>query len=219
MNNVYENDMRFVPFLKFIDKYKNILILLAVILVGAVTYFVVNNQIEKKKSEQAALVYKEWLEEISQENPNNENLNNLLYKFLNDYKNTGYTQLALLSKANLDANSDNYNDSLDNFNKLIEITNGINGNKIYNKIARVSASRLLLSMEKYDEALGMIDIYSSSDTNGYIHELTGDILLEQGKIDLAISQFEKAANKYTDESSQTIIAMKISNIDMWNEIF
>ena len=61
MNNVYENDMRFVPFLKFIDKYKNILILLAVILLGAVSYFVVNNQIEKKKSEQAALVYKEWL--------------------------------------------------------------------------------------------------------------------------------------------------------------
>ena len=67
-----------------------------------------SNQIEKKKSEQAALVYKEWLEEISQENPNNENLNNLLDKFLNDYKNTGYTQLALLSKANFDANSNNY---------------------------------------------------------------------------------------------------------------
>ena len=214
MNNVYENEMRFAPFLKFIDKYKNLLILLAVILLGAVTYFIVNNQIEKKKSEQAALVYKEWLVEISQENPNNENLNNLLDKFLNDYKNTGYTQLALLSKANFDANSNNYMDSLDNFKKLIEITNGFNGNRIYNKIGRVSASRLLLSMEKYDEALEMIDLYSSSDTNGYIHELTGDILLEQGKIDLAISQYEKAANKYTDESSQTIVAMKISNIDM-----
>ena len=214
MNNVYENEMRFAPFLKFIDKYKNLLILLAVILLGAVTYFVVNNQLEKKKSEQAALVYKEWLVEISQENPNNENLNNLLDKFLNDYKNTGYTQLALLSKANFDANSNNYIDSLDNFKKLIEITNGFNGNRIYNKIGRVSASRLLLSMEKYDEALEMIDLYSSSDTNGYIHELTGDILLEQGKIDLAISQYEKAANKYTDESSQTIVAMKISNIDM-----
>ena len=214
MNNVYENEMRFAPFLKFIDKYKNLLILLAVILLGAVTYFVVNNQLEKKKSEQAALVYKEWLVEISQENPNNENLNNLLDKFLNVYKNTGYTQLALLSKANFDANSNNYMDSLDNFKKLIEITNGFNGNRIYNKIGRVSASRLLLSMEKYDEALEMIDLYSSSDTNGYIHELTGDILLLQGKIDLAISQYEKAANKYTDESSQTIVAMKISNIDM-----
>ena len=214
MNNVYENEMRFAPFLKFIDKYKNLLILLAVILLGAVTYFVVNNQLEKKKSEQAALVYKEWLVEISQENPDNKNLNNLLDKFLNDYKNTGYTQLALLSKANFDANSNNYMDSLDNFKKLIEITNGFNGNRIYNKIGRVSASRLLLPMEKYDEALEMIDLYSSSDTNGYIHELTGDILLEQGKIDLAISQYEKAANKYTDESSQTIVAMKISNIDM-----
>ena len=214
MNNVYENEMRFAPFLRFIDKYKNLLILLAVILLGAVTYFVVNNQLEKKKSEQAALVYKEWLLEISQENPNNENLNNLLDKILNDYKNTGYTQLALLSKANFDANSNNYMDSLDNFKKLIEITNGFNGNRIYNKIGRVSASRLLLSMEKYDEALEMIDLYSSSDTNGYIHELTGDILLEQGKIELAISQYEKAANKYTDESSQTIVAMKISNIDM-----
>ena len=214
MNNVYENDMRFVPFLKFMDKYKILLILLAVLLVGTVTYFVLNNQIEKKKSEQAAIVYKEWLKEISEESPNNENLNNLLDKFLNDYKNTGYTQLALLSKANLDANSDNYIDSLNNFNKLIEITNGLNGNKIYNKIARVSASRILLSMEKHDEALGMINLYSSSDTNGYIHELTGDILRGQGKIDLAISQYEKAANKYTDESSQTIVAMKISNIDM-----
>ena len=214
MNNVYENEMRFAPFLKFIYKYKNLLILLAVILLGAVTYFVINNQLEKKKSEQAALVYKEWLVEISQENPNNENLNNLLDKFLNDYKNNGYTQLALLSKANFDANSNNYMDSLDNFKKLIEITTGFNGNRIYNKIGRVSASRLLLSMEKYDEALEMIDLYSSSDTNGYIHELTGDILLEQGKIDLAISQYEKAANKYTDESSQTIVAMKISNIDM-----
>ena len=43
--------------------------------------------------------------------------------------------------------------------------------------------KITSSMEKHDEALEMIDLYSSSDTNGYIHELTGDILLEQGKID------------------------------------
>ena len=206
--------MRFVPFLKFIDKYKNVLILFAVLLVGSITYFVINNQIEINKSEQAALVYKEWLEEISQENPDNENLNKLLDKFLNDFKNTGYTQLALLSKANLDAKSDDYEESLNNFKKLIQITGGLNGNKIYNKIARVSAARLLLSLDKYDEALSMIDIYSSSDTNGYIHELTGDILLQQDKIDLAISQYKKAEKKYNDESSRTIISMKISNINL-----
>ena len=214
MNNVYENNMRFVPLLKFIDKYKNVIILVAVLLVGSIAYFVIDNQIEKNKSEQASIVYKEWLQEISQENPNNDNLNKLLDRFLNDFKNTGYTQLALLSKANLDAKLNDYEESLDNFKKLIQITDGFSGNKIYNKIARVSAARLLLSMDKFDDALSMIDVYSSSDTNGYIHELTGDILLQQDKFDLAISQYKKAEKKYNDESSRTIISMKISNINL-----
>ena len=214
MNNVYENNMRFVPFLKFIDKYKNVLILVAVLIVGSIAYFVVNNQIEKNKSEQASIVYKEWIQEISLENPDSDNLNKLLDIFLNDFKSTGYTQLALLSKANLDAKSNDYEGSLNNFKKLIKVTDGLNGNKIYNKIARVSAARLLLSMDKYEDALSMIDLYSSSETNGYIHELTGDILLQQDKIDLAITQYKKAEKKYNDESSRTIISMKIANINL-----
>ena len=189
MNNVYENNMRFVPFLKFIDKYKNVLILVAVLIVVSIAYFVVNNQIEKNKSKKASTVYKEWIQEISLENPDNDNLNKLLDIFLDDFKSTGYAQLALLSKANLDAKSNDYEGSLNNFKKLIKITDGLNGNKIYNKIARVSAARLLLSMDKYEDALSMIDLYSSSETNGYIHELTGDILLQQDKIDLAITQY------------------------------
>ena len=214
MNNVYENNMRFVPFLKFIDKYKNVLILVAVLIVGSIAYFVVNNQIEKNKSEQASMVYKEWIQEISLENPDNDNLNKLLDIFLDDFKSTGYTQLALLSKANFDAKSNDYEGSLNSFKKLIKITDGLNGNKIYNKIARVSAARLLLSMDKYEDALSMIDLYSSSETNGYIHELTGDILLQQDKIDLAITQYKKAEKKYNDESSRTIISMKIANINL-----
>ena len=214
MNNVYENNMRFVPFLKFIDKYKNVLFLVAVLILGSIAYFVVNNQIEKNKSEQASIVYKEWIQEISLENPDSDNLNKLLDIFLNDFKSTGYTQLALLSKANLDAKSNDYEGSLNNFKKLIKITDGLNGNKIYNKIARVSAARLLLSMDKYEDALSMIDLYSSSETNGYIHELTGDILLQQDKIDLAITQYKKAEKKYNDESSRTIISMKIANINL-----
>ena len=214
MNNVYENNMRFVPFLKFIDKYKNVLILVAVLIVVSIAYFVVNNQIEKNKSEQASIVYKEWIQEISLENPDNDNLNKLLDIFLDDFKSTGYTQLALLSKANLDAKSNDYKGSLNNFKKLIKLTDGLNGNKIYNKIARVSAARLLLSMDKYEDALSMIDLYSSSETNGYIHELTGDILLQQDKIDLAITQYKKAEKKYNDESSRTIISMKIANINL-----
>ena len=43
--------------------------------------------------------------------------------------------------------------ALKKFYDLISITDGFNGNKIFNKLARVSASRLLLSNQQYDKAL------------------------------------------------------------------
>ena len=141
-----------------------------------------------------------------------DNLNNILNQLLKDYKNTGYTKLALLSKANMDAKSNEFNQALESFNILIDLTDGFGGNKIFNKMARVSAARILLTLDRYEEALKMIETYSSSGTNGYIHELTGDILVKQNKSNLAIAQYELAAAKYSDETSKSIISMKIANI-------
>ena len=78
-------------------------------------------------------------------------------------------------------------------------------------MARVSAARILLALDRYEEALKTVDTYSSSGTNGYIHELTGDILVKQNKNNLAIAQYELAAAKYSDETSKSIISMKIAN--------
>ena len=212
MNNIYENNMKFLPLLKFIDKYKKIIIAISVLLILAIAYFVVNNQIEKQNNEEASIVYSDWLEELSNETPNEDNLNIILNKLLKNYKNTGYTKLALLSKANFDANLNKSEEALKNFNILIDLTSGYGGNKIFNKMGRVSAARILLSEDRYEEALQMIEVYSSSGTNGYIHELTGDILIKQNKNDLALAQYQLAANKYLDETSKSIISMKIANI-------
>ena len=212
MNNVYENNMKFLPFLKFINKYKKIIIAISVLLILTIAYLVVKNQIEKQNNEQASIVYNDWLEELSNETPNEDNLNIILNKLLKNYKDTGYTKLALLSKANLDANINKSEEALKNFNTLIDLTSGYGGNKIFNKMGRVSAARILLSEDRYAEALKMIEVYSSSTTNGYIHELTGDILIKQNKNDLALVQYELAANKYSDETSKSIISMKIANI-------
>lgn len=212
MNNVYENNMRFVPFLKFLDKYKKIIVAIFILVILAITFFIISNQIEKQNNEEASVIYSEWLEELSNENPNLDNLNTILNQLLEDYKNTGYTKLALLSKANMDAKSNEFNQALENFNILIDLTDGFGGNKIFNKMARVSAARILLTLDRYEEALKMIETYSSSGTNGYIHELTGDILVKQNKNNLAIAQYELAAAKYSDETSKSIISMKIANI-------
>ena len=212
MNNVYENNMRFVPFLKFLDKYKKIIVVIFILAILAITFFIISNQIEKQNNEEASVLYSEWIEELSNENPNLDNLNTILNQLLEDYKNTGYTKLALLSKANMDAKSNEFNQALENFNTLIDLTDGFGGNKIFNKMARVSAARILLTLDRYEEAIKMIETYSSSGTNGYIHELTGDILVKQNKSNLAIAQYELAAAKYSDETSKSIISMKIANI-------
>ena len=214
MNNEYENNMRFLPILKFFDKYKKVIILIILTIIISIGYFVISNQAKKQNNEKASLIYTEWLKEISLESPDTIKLNNMLEQLLAEFKNTGYAQLALLNKASFDARNNNIELSLMNFKKLVELTDGYNGNKIFNKIARVSASRLLLSNGQYDEALSLIELYSSNATNGYIHELTGDILAKQNKIELALAQYELASDKYNDETSQSIIAMKIANLGM-----
>ena len=212
MNNVYENNMKFLPLLKFLEKNKKIIILVLVIIVSAIIFFIASNQIEKNKNEEASVIYGSFLDEISSEEPDTYLLNNILKNLQENYVNSGYTQIALLNMASLDAKNNNFDESLKNFKSLVEITNGFNGNKIFNKIARVSAARILLSEEKYDEALNMIENFSSSSTNGYIHELTGDILYKQNKTDLALIQYEMASEKYNDDTSKSIISMKIANI-------
>ena len=214
MNNEYENNMRFLPILKFFDKYKKVIILIILTIIISIGYFVLSNQAKIQNNEKASLIYTEWLKEISLESPDTIKLNNMLEKLLAVYKNTGYAQLALLNKASFDARNNNIELSLMNFKKLVELTDGYNGNKIFNKIARVSASRLLLSNGQYDEALSFIELYSSNTTNGYIHELTGDILAKQNKTELALAQYELASDKYNDETSQSIISMKIANLGM-----
>jgi len=212
MNDVYENDMKFLPFLKFLDKYKKVLVILVILIIFTLSFFVISNQLQKDANEKASLIYNDWNKEISLEAPSKQNLDAILNILLKEYPKTGYTQLALLNMANFDANLNNLEDSLKNFEKLIDLTDGFNGNKILNKISRVSSARILLSMERHDEAIEMIEAFSSSNTNGYIHELTGDILVKQEKNDLAKAQYEMAVNKYSDETSKSIISMKIANM-------
>ena len=212
MNNIYENNMRFVPLLKFLDKHKKLIIFILSLVLILVTYFVISNQISKQNHENAAKIYKNLLIEIELEDQDIEKINDLLENLLTDYGKTGYTQVALLKKASLDANKKDFSSALKNYYDLISITDGFNGNKIFNKLARVNAARIHISNQEYDKALKLIEKYSSSSTNAYIHELTGDILVKKDKIELALDQYELASDKYSDEASKSIISMKIANL-------
>ncbi len=59
MNNEYENNMRFLPILKFFDKYKKVIILIILTIIISIGYLVLSNQAKKQNNEEASLIYTE----------------------------------------------------------------------------------------------------------------------------------------------------------------
>jgi len=213
MNEVYEHNAGVASVRNFYDKYRNYIVIIATILILSISSVFTINQISKRDNEKAAKIYNDW---ISQEIETKEGQiisDQLFDKLVNSFKRSGYTKVALLNQASSFARLGEYSKSLENFKLLIEITDGFGGNDLFNKIARVNAARLLYAEENYDSAIQMLEKYSSS-SSPMIHELTGDILRKQQKIQLAKEQYLLAKEQYSDETSISIVAMKISNLSL-----
>ena len=213
MSEVFENNMKFAPLLRFYYRYKVIILssLFAVIAITAIGLFL--SVTSKINHEKAAVIYNEWLEQDSQVEIEKNKADELLNELITAYKKTGYTKLALLNSASMSARDGDGKKALEGFTILVNLTDGLGSNKLYNKLARVSSARLLSSDKQYDAALNMLEKYSSKSTDAYIHELTGDILLKKNEILLAKNQYLLAKDKYIDEASQSIISMKLANIE------
>jgi len=213
MNEVYEHNAGVASVRNFYDKYRNYIVIIATILILSISIVFTINQISKSNNEKAAKIYNDW---ISQEIETKEGQiisDQLFDKLVNSFKRSGYTKVALLNQASSFARLGEYSKSLENFKLLIEITDGFGGNDLFNKIARVNAARLLYAEENYDSAIQILEKYSSS-SSPMIHELTGDILRKQQKIQLAKEQYLLAKEQYSDETSISIVAMKISNLSL-----
>ena len=211
MNEIFENDSVITRVHNFYNTYKALIIGIAVIVITTIFVFFALNQISKSNNENAAEIYNDWTLQEIETDDGKKISTDLFNELIGSYKKTGYTKLALLNQASSDARNGLNIESLNKFFMLIEITDGFGGNELFNKIARVNAARLLYADKKYDEALNLLEKYSSS-SSAMIHELLGDILAKQEKIDLAKNQYLLSKDKYTDETSTSIVSMKISNL-------
>lgn len=211
MNEIFENNKLATRVSNFYNLHRSSIIAIVVMILMTIFSVLALAQISKSNNEKAAAIYNKWtLQEIETEDGQNIS-KDLFDELLNSYKKTGYTKLALLNQASIDAKNGLNEESLNKFLMLIDLTDGFSGNDLFNKIARVNAARLLYAEEKYDEALNLLEKYSSSST-AMIHELLGDILTKQEKVDLAKDQYLLSKDKYTDEALTSIVSIKISNL-------
>lgn len=213
MNEVYEHNAGLASVRNFYEKYRSYILVFTAILIIAVSSFIILNQLSKVNNEKAAKIYNDWIAQEIETEEGQMLSDQLFNELVDSYKNTGYTKVALLNQASSYARLGELTKSLEFFKLLIDITDGIGGNDLFNKIARVNAARLLYVDKNYDSALQMIEKYSSS-SSPMIHELSGDILNKQEKTQLAKEQYLLAKEQYSDETSISIVAMKISNLSL-----
>jgi len=213
MNEVYEHNAGLASLRNFYEKYRSYILVFTAILIIAVSSFIILNQLSKVNNEKAAKIYNDWIAQEIETEEGQMLSDKLFNELIDSYKNTGYTKVALLNQASSYARLGELTKSLEFFKLLIDITDGIGGNDLFNKIARVNAARLLYVDKNYDSALQMIEKYSSS-SSPMIHELSGDILNKQEKTQLAKEQYLLAKEQYSDETSISIVAMKISNLSL-----
>tara|TARA_X000001036_G_scaffold241402_1_gene225237 strand:- start:1748 stop:2386 length:639 start_codon:yes stop_codon:yes gene_type:complete len=212
MNEIFENDIKFAKLRVFYSKYKKIILTISFSLVLFILGSILFSYLQKNSNEKAGIIFNNWLIQDTSSEKGKEASIKAFNTLISSYKNTGYTKIALLNQASIDARNEDYDEAINKFSILIELTDGFKGNKLFNKIARINMARLLYSQQNYKEALSTLDQYSSS-SDALIHELVGDILNKQEKYILAKEQYKMAKDKYVDDTSISIVNMKLANLD------
>ena len=208
----YSNDEeRLAAIVDFFKHYKNLIlsVLISISFIGIGAFGIKFSNDSKNSS--ASIIYTEWLEDISLDSNNIANDNIYYDKLINEYESTGFAQLAILKKASALAANSQLDESEIYFKQLISLTDGLFGNELINKMARVSLARIYVSKKEFDDALVIIqNLMNGSDA--MINEIAGDALLGQNKIELAIEQYNLAKEMYEDEASKNLVIMKLNNI-------
>lgn len=210
MNEIIDNN--FGATKNFINKYKNSIIIFISLLVFIAAIFIFNSYNTKIFNEKAAAIYNQWINQPISLDEGSETKDDLYNNLVNNYSSSGYAMMAMLSRGADSASKGDFENAINAFILLRDASGGFTGNKFFNKISRISLSRIYLETEMYEEAFSQLSIYSEDAANAYIHELIGDIFAAQGKNKRSIEQYKLANEKYSDQQSKSIVAMKIADL-------
>ena len=211
MNEVFENNTALGAINSFVSKNRKFLLITLVTILLIVLVFISINFLKNVNNEKAGIIYSDFISQDISTEEGRLISEKLLTELLNSYKKTGYTKIAVINKASFYAQDSQIDEAIKYFEILRDLTSGLSGDKLLNKIANINLARIYYSIKDYEKALEMLEKYDSS-SSGMVYEITGDILSKQDKPDLAKAQYLLAKDLYTDEVSIDIVSMKIANL-------
>ena len=212
MADYNSDEERFTAIADFLKRNKNtILVTLAAIALIAVTSLSINAY-QAKQNDQAAELYDMWFAGMAEENVNLEKTSSTYNQLQNNFSKTGYAGLARLIKASQFARDGEMNDSLIEFQELLNITSGLFGNDVLNSLARVNIARIEISNQNFASALEALKSFNSESEHSMVYEIRGDALSGLGKTKLALDQYNFALQNMTDESQKSLLNIKINQL-------
>ena len=212
MADYNSDEERFTAIADFLKRNKNtILVTLAAIALIAVTSLSINAY-QAKQNYQAAELYDMWFAGMAEENVNLEKTSSTYNQLQNNFSKTGYAGLARLIKASQFARDGEINDSLIEFQELLNTTSGLFGNDVLNSLARVNIARIEISNQNFASALEALESFNSESEHSMVYEIRGDALSGLGKTKLALDQYNFALQNMTDESQKSLLNIKINQL-------
>jgi predicted negative regulator of RcsB-dependent stress response len=138
------------------------------------------------------------------------NANSNAFEKLNtDYKDSGYSQQAVLMQAKTATKDKNYPLALQKLATLID-----NENILIANIANMRMASVQLEMGDYEKAIATLDNKTSGEFNGLYNQLKGDIYVAFGKIDKAQEHYKLALEQISADSKiHSLINIKLSDLN------
>lgn len=190
--------------LDYFNQYKLAIIsflLLGIISVSGYFYFTNKN---KKINSEAYSIYIQW----------NENKDGALFDRLQgDYINTGFAQLALITRATLLANEGDIDDSLRLLYLVKDNSDGFFGNKFLNFVSKINIARLELSKKNFEMALIILESINTNEINPTVKILIGDALFGLQRYDLSKKAYLEAQKLSQINEEIAIIKSKLKQLE------
>ena len=185
------------------DRYKYLIVLVLV----APIFFIVSRDYLLSSSEESdfisATLYQSYLETEDKKFGD---------KILQDFSNTGYADFVRLNEAKKSFKSDEFEEAIQYLNLVIN-NNPISGEE-FNPLrvaAQIRLSKIYMEQSQYKEVIQLFE--NSELLTSSMLEIKGDAQNKLGDYSAALVSYLLALQNSTNQASQAMINMKISDLD------